>query len=57
MHTAWQSYYLKNDDEMREHRAIEKSIIEKLLVNAGVAEEQVCRCLVTTSRWLSLIHI
>ena len=42
MHTAWQSYYLQNDDEMREHRAIEKSIIEKLLVNAGVAEEQVC---------------
>ena len=38
---AWQSYYLNNDDEMKEHRAIKKSIIEKLLVNAGIPEEQV----------------
>jgi len=35
-----QSYYLENAPEMKEHRAIEKGIIEKLLVNAGVSEEQ-----------------
>ena len=35
-----QSYYLTNSDEMKEHRAIEKGIIEKLLVNGGVPQEQ-----------------
>jgi predicted metalloendopeptidase len=35
-----QSYYLKNDDDMKAHRAIEKDIIEKLLINAGVDKEQ-----------------
>jgi len=35
-----QSYYLQNDPEMKGHRAIEKGIIEKLLINAGVPEEQ-----------------
>ena len=37
-----QSYYLQNDEDMKAHRAIEKDIIEKLLVNAGVDKEQVC---------------
>lgn len=35
-----QSYYLNNDEDMKEHRSIEKNIIEKLLINAGVPEEQ-----------------
>ena len=35
-----QSYYLSNADDMKEHRATEKTVIEKLLINAGVPAEQ-----------------
>jgi len=35
-----QSYYLSNDEEMKEHRATEKEVIEQLLINAGVEPEQ-----------------
>jgi hypothetical protein len=41
---------------MKEHRAIEKSIIEKLLVNAGVPEEQVCFAHACGWEWACLVE-